>query len=122
MSKLAVMITPEFNLVEMDIEDNELQQLQGAVDGLIQPVDIDPNTTMWVNEEGLLREDLEVNHLANGIYAEVFGEQPFLRGNAVFTGGTDEDGNTMALSQKHLEALKELVGAITKQLWITFLF
>lgn len=116
MSKLAVKLTPEFELVEMDIEDNELNQLQDAVDGLIQPVDIDPNTTMWVNEEGLLREDLELNHLANGIYAEVFGEQPFLRGNAVFTGGTDEDGNTIALSQKHLEALKGLVEAVTKQL------
>lgn len=116
MSKLAVKLTPEFELVEMDIEDNELNQLQDAVDGLIQPVDIDSNTTMWVNEEGLLRDDLELNHLANGIYAEVFGEQPFLRGNAVFTGGTDEDGNTIALSQKHLEALKGLVEAVTKQL------
>ena len=92
--KLALKITPDGVATEIDIATDELKKLQDAVDGLIQPVDFEFGSrylTMWVNEEGLLRNDLEMNPVAFMFYSSP------IMGNIIITGAPDEDGETTSL-------------------------
>lgn len=109
MSKTAVVVNTKGEMSIIDIAEDELTKLQSAVDGLIQPIDLDTHATMWVNEEGLFRSDLEMNEIATAIYAEMYGDiaNPLI-GDAVFTGGTDEEGETLTLPQEYIDSLKKL--------------
>lgn len=108
MPKQALVVNTKAEVSIIDIAEDSLRKLQSAVDGLIQPVDIDSHVTMWVNEEGLFRNDLEMNPIGSGIYSELFGVEHPIIGDIVFTGGTDEEGNTLGIPQDYLEALQEL--------------
>ena len=105
MPKHALVVKSDLTTEVIDIAENELGMLQTAVEGLIQPVDLAPLITMWVNEEGLFQAGLEFNPLASAFMEEIGSETPIL-GNAVFTGGTDEDGNTLGMAE---DALAELL-------------
>lgn len=104
--KLALKITPNGVATEIDIATDELAKLQDAVDGLIQPVDFEFGSrylTMWVNEEGLLRNDLEMNPVAFLFYSSP------IMGNIIITGAPDEDGETTSLdSATELDVLKRI--------------
>jgi len=104
--KLALKITPDGVATEIDIATDELKKLQDAVDGLIQPVDFEFGSrylTMWVNEEGLLRNDLVVNPVALAFYSSP------IMGNIVITGAPDENGETTSLdSSTEVEAIKNV--------------
>lgn len=109
--KKAVVVQPDgkWEIVEFE-NSNALKVLQKAVDGLIQPIDINPvGITMWVNEEGLFRNDFTENFMASAIFEESYGENatPIL-GPAIYTGGTDSEGYTDGLSEKHLELVVEM--------------
>jgi hypothetical protein len=101
MTKLALMITPEGKVSELDISTDELKKLQEAVDGWIEPVSF-VGFTMWVNEEGLLRDDLVPNAVAFGMYPTP------IMGNIVFTGETDDEGETLPLSEAHAKTLRRI--------------
>lgn len=104
MTKMALMITTEAKVVKLELnEDTELKQLQQAVDGYIEAVDLSPNLIMWVNEEGLLRDNLSVNPVAYAFYS-----QPIM-GDIVFTGGIDGEGNTRALSKAEEKLIRSVV-------------
>lgn len=109
MTKAAVIVRADLSTEVLDITENELSQLQKAVDGLIQPVDIGP-VTMWVNEEGLMRNDLKANWIASGFMKEIGSETPIM-GDAVFTGASDEDGNTLGMPE---DAMSELLRVTAK--------
>lgn len=98
MGKLALKIDTEGNAFEVDITENELKKLQEAVDGYIEAVDL-LDFTMWVNEEGLLRNDLNRNFIGS----EVCGFT--IMGDIVITGKTDENGDTIGLTSDELENL-----------------
>ena len=103
MRKKAVVVRADLSTKILDITTDGLRQLQNAVDGLIQPVDIG-DITMWVNEEGLLRNDLKANWIASGFMKEIGSDTPIM-GDAVFTGGTDDEGNTLGIPEEAKEAL-----------------
>lgn len=107
MSKQALVVKAELTAEMIDIAEQELSKLQGAVDGLIQPVDLSPTITMWVNEEGLLRDDLKIHPLAT-LFMEELGSQTPIFGDVVFTGGSDEDGNTLGLTAEIVNELSEM--------------
>jgi len=101
MEKLAIMITPKGKVSKLDLNSsNELKQLQEAVDGYIEAVVLGPDLVMWVNEEGLLRDNLDINPVAFGFYPTP------IMGNIVFTGGTDDEGETLALPAKYEPILR----------------
>jgi hypothetical protein len=106
MPKHALVVKADLTTELLDIADNELRKLQGAVDGLIQPVDID-TITMYVNEEGLLRSDLSPNYIATILMAEL-GYHTTIMGDVVFTGAPDEEGETTELDQTSIVELTEL--------------
>lgn len=60
---------------------------------------------MWVDDEGLLVDDAQVNHAATGIAAEFGRTAQNYCGPAVFTGGADEDGETLGLTELQVQVL-----------------
>lgn len=108
MSKTALVINTNAEVSLIDLSSDSLKVLQAAVDGLIQPVDLDDSVTMWVNEEGLLRSDLEINPIATGIYSQMFDINNPIMGDVVFTGGTDSEGNTLPLATEEIRVLTEV--------------
>jgi hypothetical protein len=106
MPKNALVVRADLTTELLDIAGDELRKLQGAVDGLIQPVDID-SVTMYVNEEGLLRGDLSPNYLATILMSEL-GYNSTIMGDVVFTGAPDEDGEITDLDQTSIVELTEL--------------
>lgn len=83
--------------------DGELNALQAAVGGWIEPVPTDESVTMWVNEEGKLM-GLPINRLAMDVWLRwdvhrcqlLAGE--WLAGSCVVTGGVDRHGNTLDIT------------------------
>jgi hypothetical protein len=108
MPKTALVLTTRGEVSTIDISTDSLSKLQGAVDGLIQPVDLDDKVTMWVNEEGLLRNDLDVNPLATALFIQIIEAQTPIIGDVVFTGGPDEEGNTLGLDEDYLKSITNL--------------
>jgi hypothetical protein len=104
----ALQITTEGTAVHMDLSHNTLAQLQAAVGGFVQAVDLTPELTMWCNEEGKLR-GLPFNAAATLAWATSFGKTDIIVGNAVFTGGTDDEGATKSLSPEMVERLLGLI-------------
>ena len=107
-------------VVRLDVEGNAtraqwsprpsggvLDALQAAVGGTVDVVRMHPDMNLWVHDEGLYVCDL--NPVATAVAAGMgFVHQPMC-GDVVFTGGADEDGNTLGLSDELAEVLMELV-------------
>lgn len=105
--------------VLLNLADGSLKVLQDAVDGLIQPVDINENLTMWVNEEFLFRGDFEPNLLGTSFYQSLYGESAgMIHGPIAFTGGLDDEGNTLPLSQAVRDSLEAMVSRMNELLQI----
>ena len=80
--------------------ENCYGKLKTAVGGLIQCVTLSSTgIEMWVNEEGKL-DGLKKNAKATALWQDNYGATDVIVGNAVFTGGTDEDGNTIGLTDE----------------------
>lgn len=105
--KAALRINTDFTTEVLDLSNNEYQQLSGAVGGLIQAVDLKPDLSLWCNEEGKL-VGLPVNLVCTHMWERAFGPgSDVIVGDCVFTGGTDEDGETIELSQAWIVQLQE---------------
>lgn len=92
-----------------DATDGTLPHLQHAVDGCVDVVALSSDLDMWINDEGLL-VGLLVNILATGIAALHGMTHQAYVGTAVFTGGTDAEGNTLPLSEEQVQLLLSYVG------------
>ncbi len=91
---------------EVEVVGLSLKELQKAVDGLIEPIDITEGLTMWVNEEFLFRNEPEPNVVASAFFSAVGGTYA-VQGTVVFTGGTDAQGETLALSKEDEQAIRQ---------------
>lgn len=94
-----------------DSESGLLRYLQETVGGLVDVVALDAAVDMWVNDEGLLTE--QVNPVASLVAGSVKRAdlQPFY-GRAVFTGGADEQGITTGLSVLWAALLQHLAAMV----------
>lgn len=113
MSKTALVVRADLTTQVIDIAEDGLSKLQNAVGGLIQPVDFGNEVTMWVNEEGLLIDGMKVNYVATNLAREIGYETPMM-GDVVFTGGVDEVGDTMALSEQASVELQKIAEMVRK--------
>lgn len=68
-------------IVEMEEGRDTLSFLQEMVEGLIESVSLDSKTDLWLNEEGLFRDDFFHNE-----FASFLAQGTHLRGPAVMTG------------------------------------
>jgi hypothetical protein len=98
-------------VVEFQIGDS-YRFLSDAVGGLIELVHLAPTLDMWVNENFIAEaeeKDLKVNAVATAMYsANADGFYPIL-GNVVFTGGTDDEGDTVGLTEDTLGRLRLII-------------
>lgn len=81
-------------LVDLD-QDNALPQLQKAVGGYIELVNLSDDMLMWVNEEGAIEKlpgNLVGTHLWDQSFPEYKGTNKIF-GNVIITGVEDENGN-----------------------------
>jgi hypothetical protein len=108
--KTALRINTDFTTEILDLEADSLEQLQDAVGGLVQAVDLYDNLTLWCNEEGKLINGMQPNVIGTHLYEKSFSVTDIIMGDIVFTGGTDDEGDNLALPypwQLQLEELAE---------------
>ncbi|MFF2902738.1 DUF3846 domain-containing protein [Streptomyces sp. NPDC057966] len=114
----ALLIRPDYTFKILDWPSTSesrdtLKTLYREIEcSLVAAVDITSKLTMWVDDEGICK-NLPANAPATrlyGLYQPL--SQPYY-GNAVFTGGTDPEGNTLGLNEdqaitvvlRHLDAI-----------------
>ena len=103
--KNAVIIRTDGTTEVVDFSEDSLAVLQKAVGGWVQAIDISDTLTLWVNEEGKLA-DLPHTRRAQQYFDLRFGTcADYIVGDAVFTGGTDSNGDTLGLDSDSLELL-----------------
>ena len=106
--KTALRINTDFTTEVLDLSSNEYNQLRDAVGGLIQPVDLKPDLTLWCNEEGKLINGMEVNVIGTHLYEKSYSMTDVIMGNIVLTGGTDDEGETLPLPSTWLAYVEEI--------------
>ena len=105
----ALVLTAEGEVKELD--GISLQDLQSAVGGWVQAIDLAPDLTMWLNEEGKL-VGLPHNLTAQKLWDKTFWVgSDFVVGDVVLTGGTDEEGRTLPLATDTAQRVRELLVA-----------
>jgi hypothetical protein len=105
--KTALRINIDFTTEILDLEDDSLKKLQGAVGGWVQAVDLQDNLTLWCNEEGKLI-GLTPNVIGTHMFEKSFGMTDVIMGDVVFTGGTDDEGENLGLPHAWQVQLEEL--------------
>ena len=120
-NKIGVVIKADGTLERLDlsVSEQELKSLQNAVGGYVQVIELEEDFTMWVNEEGKLL-GLEENKIATVIWEVRFGlDTDIICGDVVFTGGMDEDGETLTISEANIQRLAELVEGLKRSNAVT---
>jgi hypothetical protein len=112
---LAIRITTDGTIEELDLSgENSLQTLQTAVGGWVQAIDLDDELTMWLNEEGKL-VGLPHNPYAQFAWDKRFGAHTdYMVGDAVFTGGTGDEGETLGLDQDTADQIRMMVRQVAQ--------
>jgi hypothetical protein len=105
--KTALRINTDFTTEILDLEDDTLKKLQGAVGGWVQAIDLQENLTLWCNEEGKLI-GLTPNVIGTHLWEKSFGMTDVIMGDVVFTGGTDDEGENLGLPHAWQVQLEEL--------------
>lgn len=98
----------EIEILDLDAPEGSLKVLQEAVEGYIQPVDFSDTLTMYCNEEGKL-EGFPTNEFGTRMFRRAFSTPDYIAGNIVFTGGVDEEGETMGLTEAQVTRLTFMV-------------
>ena len=99
----AVVITTEGekSVVTFTIGDS-YKILSDTVEGMIECVTLSDKEDMWCNENGIA-EGKPLNLIASAIYSETFNAGNPILGNVIITGGADDEGETLGLSDELVE-------------------
>ena len=105
----ALVLTATGEVKELD--GITLQDLQSAVGGWVQAIDLADDLTMWLNEEGKLT-GLPHNTTAQKLWDKTFWVgSDFVVGDVVLTGGTDEEGVTLPLGDDTAQRVRKILVA-----------
>jgi hypothetical protein len=105
----ALKISTEGVLTELDLDapEGSYKVLFAGVGGMIEAVRLNPSVTMWCNEEGKFNGS-ELNFQATMFWSARFGiGTDQIMGDVVFTGGADEEGETLGLNEHNSNIIKE---------------
>jgi hypothetical protein len=107
-NKVKALVLTTDNTVEVEQDTEEFVSyatLSRAVGGMIEAVSLPSGLTLWVNENGK-NDGLPVNAYATNLMTREFGATyDILVGNAIITGGADDDGETLGLTDKQVADL-----------------
>lgn len=111
-AKQVIIITPEHevSVQQMPMADR-YNFLSTAVAGWIQAVPLADDLegiTLWVNEEGKLN-NLPYNPLATILWEMSYGFTDVICGTAVLTGGSDDEGETLPLTDEQVAKILAVV-------------
>jgi hypothetical protein len=105
----ALVLTATGEVKELD--GITLQDLQSAVGGWVQAIDLAEDLTMWLNEEGKL-VGLPHNTTAQKLWDKTFWVgSDFVVGDVVLTGGTGEEGVTLPLGDDTAQRVRKILVA-----------
>ena len=103
---------------EMDTEirtftvGDSYELISDAVEGWIECFHLlSLGVDLWCNEEGKLA-GLPQNEIATYLFHKEFGHFDSIRGNVIFTGGTDDEGETLGISEDQIKTLTDLFGEV----------
>jgi hypothetical protein len=100
---IIIKATGEKSVVEFD-EESSYKVLSGAVGGFIERVQLKGGLDLWLNEEGKLT-GLPQNPIGTGLWSDSYGTTDIIVGNIIITSGTDDEGNTLGLSDEQVAHL-----------------
>ena len=106
-TKKAFVVQPDGTNYIQWFQEAPLRILQEAVEGLIEPIQITEDLTLWVNEEGKLTGKTP-NFVATNFYTRKYGAGDIVVGTVVFTGGTDDEGETLGLTTETIVLLQKV--------------
>jgi hypothetical protein len=111
-TKQVIVITAEHevSVQQMPVAD-EYNFLNTAVAGWIQAVPLIDDLegiTLWVNEEGKMA-NLPYNIKATYLWEQSYGFTDVIVGTAVLTGGSDDEGETLPLTDVQVAKVLELL-------------
>jgi hypothetical protein len=110
--KKALNIKTTGEVIELDLSLDSLQTLQTAVDGWVQAVDLANDLSMWCNEEGKIH-GLAHNPFAQFMWDKAYGAHTdYIVGDIVLTGGTDDEGETLGLTDEQVAIIKKIVDKV----------
>lgn len=104
MKAVTISTTGERAVIEFT-NDTCYQVLSDAVGGLIECVSLHDKPSqpdMWLNENGKF-SGLDQNPIANALWDDMYGLTDTIMGNVVITGGADDEGYTLGLSDEQVE-------------------
>jgi len=101
------------NVTKIEFESGKsYDMLKSGVDGWIECVQLKDGIDMWCNEEGKII-GLDANRSATYLFWEVYGVgTDVIAGNVVLT-SSNEDGDTVGLTDKQLDSLRPFFGVST---------
>jgi hypothetical protein len=107
-TEMKALVLKTNSTIEVEEDTNEFVSyatLSRAVGGMIEAVTLPNSLTLWVNEEGKL-DGLPVNEYATKLFASAFGSGiDIIVGNAIVTGGADDEGETLGLTDEQVAEL-----------------
>lgn len=110
MATAVILTTDGLMTVEQYEDGKSYDFIKNGVGGWIECVHLANlgGVDMWVNEEGKL-DGLPVNPIATLAWIRDYGMTDVIVGNVVFTGGADEEGETLGLNDEQLANIKNLL-------------
>jgi hypothetical protein len=104
MNAVIIKATGEKSVVEFTNE-TAYEVLSGTVGGLIQCVSLpSKGLDLWVNEEGKLI-GLPQNPIGTALWSDDYGLTDVISGDIIFTGGDDDEGRTLGLTDEQVKTL-----------------
>jgi hypothetical protein len=107
-TKVKALVLKTNNTIQVEEDTNEFVSyatLSRAVGGMIEAVTLPSGLTLWVNEEGKM-DGLPVNDYATKLFTSAFGSGiDIIVGNAIITGGADDEGETLGLTDEQVAEL-----------------
>jgi hypothetical protein len=97
---LHIKTTGQVKVVSFE-NDTCYKTLSDGVGGLIECVALSERMDLWCNEEGK-NTGLPLNQLATRLFQEAHGRIDYIAGDAVITGGIDDDGNSLGLTDEQI--------------------
>lgn len=106
MSQFAVKLSVDGNVEIIPFVENQLKTLQDACGGgYVEAITLADDLILWANEDGKSKQ-MPFNQAATSIFIKHRGGADFIVGPVVFTGGVDEDGETLGISEERIHQLK----------------
>lgn len=104
-----IVITSYDDVIVREVGQIDYELLSTALDGMVEVVSVSDDIDIWVNEEGKIRQ-MPNNAYATLLWNRVFSTPDIIAGTMIITGGLDEMGETIGLSDDNVDYVLGLIG------------